>query len=782
MQVFNLDLMDSKNNKPSKKAFQSYSLADIASIDTLLSMWIDVHSLHHFNNEISFKVRALTSTSIYNISFSSASSHILQQLNHDGVNIFNNSQLLDKIHDQCLALKMIRTSSSSSSSFKDASSSSSSSTLEEYKLKNLWNVCLTFDCIFPIIEYIHAKESNDPNIYVQSAPTHLVEWIREQHNVIQEKTRELMLDVLRQQGHHPRSIAEQDRDYKMNELNESSVQLNHLTKVIESLVQRCHDDFQMEKMQRLQSRIRQIRDHVLILGWFLEMGFIPVGSKLYNHETFHAMWKTRREERKKLIDDLQNSSDPSIEQLELCVIHKLSELRSVDEDGSANYVSNHQPAPFFIDLIMQQADPTLQESSYPPNDLNGLFDLFLNNENDQTYKHAAMLYFITDFSMEKTQHSVMISNYCRTFNISREWQNLIMGLWQLDCVPQEEDVLDAVMYLTSNNAPHHLFKQHIVNVLLTRGAFLAARRIYASMNMNHDVQHMRVLLSNHLKQSSFDLQRRVQDANHRRMLFYCIMEYAHHTGTFSGDWITLPFDSSESEWVVQYLHNKIQQLHHDERGHGENAVNKKDLQGDGVGCELDWLFGYHVSRHEYAKAIRVYGDYKQDDSNHSFRMLMRDQLIKALPMHDLISNHCHRDGDQQRDDRVVVVETSPVVPTMLIKKKAPMMVKKVSTVDDKRRYDIGYKSQLVHGNGSNRASVGGKSVRNVNHQAYASSGSDGSNSSEEDEMRDEEVMEVVSDEEEESPPPNRPLSGQRDGNHALKVAHYDQDDDDDVLF
>jgi hypothetical protein len=618
MRIFDLERSNIQNKKP---ALYEYPLADIASEQPILSSWIDLESLRRFNDEVSFNVKVLLPTTLYEISFVSASLSILNDLEENGPEIFHDKERLEKIYKKALKQRMIK---------------------HEYQnpdytqmQRDLWSVCIDNGLACSIINYIHAEDPSlsqeDEPHYLLSAPTSVLAWVRDQRKIMETQVIDLMSEVRRSRGHRPQSIANQDRDYRRSRLIDCSSQLESLRSIAENLLSRAYHEQDQEKIAKLLNRIVQFREHVRVLEWFTAQGFIPVASGLYNYNHLKTLWKQRRNERRQMLKNIKNPGT-SIREQETHIIWKLCQLEQVTTDMEPIYrdededimkdeeVKKENLEEFFIDKIMKCANEKY-EGDYPPEDLNNLFDLFLNDNTDSVmYKHVAILYFLTDYTMSPPSEisdfcfvRSIISTYAKTFSIPNEWQRLIMGLWQVDSGGPNEDNLDSVAYISAYDAPTTEWHDDVLDVLLCREDYLAAKRL-AMRYQDISLRYMRVLLSSHMVQSAFDLQRRAVDLDQRRLLFFCILTYASYTQTFASDWFCLPFDNIEEGWLTQFLENNI-------KG-SENRMNNVDL-----------LFTYYVLRSRYAAAIKLYEEYLHESNqpDYEVRKAMLDNLKRALP-------------------------------------------------------------------------------------------------------------------------------------------------------
>ncbi len=639
IRIFDLEKSSLQNKRP---ALFDFALTDLNPNFPILSLWIDAESLRKINDELSFNVKFLLPANVYEMELISESIAILSELEENGSEVFHNERQAFTIYRRCVELKLIKDHAKSKDLTKQANSQDADEqpALDaKHVLRSLWSLCLEHGLASSIVNYVHAQNTDsmtDDADFLLSAPTPVLAWVQYERKRIEKQIHDLMLEVRRITGHRPRSIADTDRDYRRACMNEAAQQLADLLYVMQSLAERAQEENDQESIQTLLTRITQVREHIRVLEWFTAQGFIPVASQLYNHPHMKNLWAERRKARQQVMQNLKNPGE-TIEDQEAYIIHKLGSLQSVSDEMIGTYGSPSENGdedqdmgepsledatnidlPFFIDEIMKRAEENY-EGDYPPADLNVLFDLFLNDNNTRDsimYKHVAILYFLTDQTMSPSENDIsvsrsMISTYAKTFNIPTSWQRLVMGLWQLDAATEQDNNQDAVPFLSAYDTPTHEWHGEIIDVLLSRKDFIAAKRI-SMRSRDNSVRYMRVLLSNHVKQLAFDLQRKALDDAHRRLLFFCILEYAKHTQTFASDWFSLPFDRTEERWLISYF---------------ENNFDKHDMK------EIDLLFTYYVLRARYAAAIELYTKYinSHDQPGNEVRRALRDNLIKSIP-------------------------------------------------------------------------------------------------------------------------------------------------------
>lgn len=383
-----------------------------------------------------------------------------------------------------------------------------------------------------------------------------MEWIKYCHKLIETKANNIIDPLLQLSGKRIRTLGTKAANMYRETLEDSARLLHTLRIIVGALSTRTAMEDDFKALYALYLSITNSIEYLRVAEWCLGNGLLPVASGLYDYTKMKEAW-VRRNQNRVIAPKLVSVSPDMVPKTEK---------------------SDFEP---FVIKMLRQAK--LSTDHYPPQSLAELLTAFREGSGENQaimYKHLAMFYFLVDF--QRTLDTVkvdVLTLYARQFRITNGWQQLVFGFWLLDTHLHDPQLLDQFLsYYCSSEIPSHPWTDEVIEALVCSNANSAARRVLNVYGCKSLVLHMNVLLSNGLLSSAFKLEREAPDNERRRMLWYCILEYAISSGSMP-EVFGLPLDEFEDKCLIDFLCSS-------------EHSNADDL-----------LLGYYILKSRYVEAI-----------------------------------------------------------------------------------------------------------------------------------------------------------------------------------
>eukprot|EP01135_Chromosphaera_perkinsii_P003081 Nk52_evm28s234 gene=Nk52_evmTU28s234 len=372
---------------------------------------LDLESLC-FRDSFSFNISCLSSTSVTELKYLSPPDNVLQMLSLSGPAIFE---------DPDQAFLAAQSAGLISKGIKEERSGRADKRLM------LFSVCFENGLSSLVSDYVLLQRlTGDGCVEFEYEPRAVMEWAWATFNRVKGKSNSVCAKLF---GLEPCSyIADPHTKRKnLNLLSNVFARLGWLCSVFEALMSRKVTDEGLAELESRLESVLAVSQHLEIVIWFVRNGFLP--EKRADEEGSSKTFKFPAEELKgKYASFRENRRRLGLQSEAL-----FSELCSVN----MNYGNDNE---LFIDrclrLLGRNVQSVYDESSYPPNSIKELLDIFFVGTADSVEAKRSVIFYclfdlMENFVSEEKRGS-LIGSFSKTFMFSESDQKHIYGFWMLD--------------------------------------------------------------------------------------------------------------------------------------------------------------------------------------------------------------------------------------------------------------------------------------------------------------------------------------------------------------